>query len=509
MSTSTHPIIVPSNSDVEDAFSSTNTPDYTLASPGYSPASPGNTSSDPLEDSPKDHLASLTILPFHNNLYMKVMQAYNVTSNESPIPPPRAPIAPPTILPPWKRACFLSSSSTDSSAPPYVFEIGESSYVTRLKRHEEQIENILNHLDELPLERIEQIEDKIEGLGNGRREQMRHDDEIVLTRVRISTLEVLIEDIQVRYRSNMKSLLNTIRVMDMINNHDIEHIISPTQPDYPLDESIFAELDNSLWIRSRPLGSEQSSRNLMSLMLVRVSISGIFRFQNFPLYPATMAPKRKSTFCRHSAMTLAAIKKLVADSVAAAMEAQAATMAIQTYDRKPLQRRKLMEVFIRGLPRSIKGNVTASKPQTLEEATTIAQRLMDYVTKYSSAQGTIDHKQKFNDRGTTTNNYPNNHNNYNNNNNHNNDHHNSIIEGKKPSELMLPPQLKTVGHQTRNNRNKGPATGSNLQPVSVTCHACGEKGHYKNQCPKANISARGKAYVLGNKNAYQDPNIVM
>ncbi|GJS49703.1 reverse transcriptase domain-containing protein [Tanacetum coccineum] len=29
---------------------------------------------------------------------------------------------------------------------------------------------------------------------------------------------------------------------------------------------------------------------------------------------------------------------------------------------------KLMEVFISGLPRSIKGNVTASKPQTLEEA---------------------------------------------------------------------------------------------------------------------------------------------
>nr|GEZ77676.1 hypothetical protein [Tanacetum cinerariifolium] len=27
-------------------------------------------------------------------------------------------------------------------------------------------------------------------------------------------------------------------------------------PDYPFDESIFAELDNSLWIITRPLGSE-------------------------------------------------------------------------------------------------------------------------------------------------------------------------------------------------------------------------------------------------------------
>ncbi|GKA33638.1 putative reverse transcriptase domain-containing protein [Tanacetum coccineum] len=38
---------------------------------------------------------------------------------------------------------------------------------------------------------------------------------------------------------------------------------------------------------------------------------------------------------------------------------------------------KLLETFIGGLPRSIKGNVTASKPQTLEEAINIAQRLMD------------------------------------------------------------------------------------------------------------------------------------
>ncbi|GJU02114.1 hypothetical protein Tco_1112452 [Tanacetum coccineum] len=40
---------------------------------------------------------------------------------------------------------------------------------------------------------------------------------------------------------------------------------------------------------------------------------------------------------------------------------------------------KLMEVFIGGLPRSIEGNVTASKPQTLEEAITITHRLMDQI----------------------------------------------------------------------------------------------------------------------------------
>ncbi|GJX47882.1 hypothetical protein Tco_0273072 [Tanacetum coccineum] len=183
-----YPIIVPSYFDVKDAFSSANTPDYIPASLDYFPASPGNTSSD---------------------------------FNGSPIPPPQAPIVPPTVLPPSS--------------------IGETSHKTQLERHEEQIETILNHLDELPLERIEHMEDKIEGLGNGRviiqrdfdqletelqkartqivgfqKEQIKHDDEIVLTRVRISTLEMIIEDIQLRHQTNMKSLLDKIR---KLKNH--------------------------------------------------------------------------------------------------------------------------------------------------------------------------------------------------------------------------------------------------------------------------------------------------
>ncbi|GKB75910.1 hypothetical protein Tco_0942805 [Tanacetum coccineum] len=101
---------------------------------------------------------------------------------------------------------------------------------------------------------------------------------------------------------------------------------------------------------------------------------------------------------------------------------------------------KLMEAFIGGLPRSIKGNFTALKPQTLEEAITITQRLMDQVTKHDAKKGTNDHKRKFDDRRNNNNNnylnnrdnnnYPNdrNNNNYqnnrnNNNNNRNNDYH--------------------------------------------------------------------------------------
>ncbi|GKD24885.1 hypothetical protein Tco_1231099 [Tanacetum coccineum] len=76
---------------------------------------------------------------------------------------------------------------------------------------------------------------------------------------------------------------------------------------------------------------------------------------------------------------------------------------------------------------------------------------------------------------------------------------NNRIEDKKSSRLMLPPQLKIIG----------PAIGSNLQPVSIICHACGKKGYDRNQCPKANNNAHGRAYLLRDNNAYQDPIVVM
>ncbi|GKB81867.1 reverse transcriptase domain-containing protein, partial [Tanacetum coccineum] len=70
--------------------------------------------------------------------------------------------------------------------------------------------------------------------------------------------------------------------------------------------------------------------------------------------------------------------------------------------------KKLLEAFIGGLPRSIEGNVNAFKPQTLEEAINIAQRLMDQVTKHTPMQVSSDNKRKFNDRRTFNNNSRNN-----------------------------------------------------------------------------------------------------
>ncbi|GJW82420.1 hypothetical protein Tco_0146395 [Tanacetum coccineum] len=87
---------------------------------------------------------------------------------------------------------------------------------------------------------------------------------------------------------------------------------------------------------------------------------------------------------------------------------------------------KLLEAFIGGLPRSIEGNVTASKPQTLEEAINISQRLMDQIIKRDSVQETNDHKRKLEDKRNTidnNNNYPKYHNNNNHFNNRKNDNY--------------------------------------------------------------------------------------
>ncbi|GKB58186.1 reverse transcriptase domain-containing protein, partial [Tanacetum coccineum] len=148
---------------------------------------------------------------------------------------------------------------------------------------------------------------------------------------------------------------------------------------------------------------------------------------------------------------------------------------------------KLLEAFIGGLPRSIEGNVTASKPQTLEEAINIAQRLMDQVTKHAPMQVPSDNKISTTaPAATTTTTTP--------------TIATTIVNNKTKDKKLVEPMLllhqKTVGHLSKNCRSKKPATGSNQLLVTVICHACGEKGHYTNQCRKTNINAQGRAYML-------------
>ncbi|GJR19956.1 reverse transcriptase domain-containing protein [Tanacetum coccineum] len=141
---------------------------------------------------------------------------------------------------------------------------------------------------------------------------------------------------------------------------------------------------------------------------------------------------------------------------------------------------KMMEVFIGGLPRSIEGNVTASKPQTLEEAINIAQRLMDQETFRAYAATLTENNRYTRNRPLCK---------------------KCTLHHTGPCTVKCNTCNK-VGHLTKNCKNKGPATRSNLLPVTVTCHACGE---YRKT---TNNNAQGRTCMLRDRNDHQNPNIV-
>nr|GEY11878.1 hypothetical protein [Tanacetum cinerariifolium] len=169
MSSPNHP-----TSNIEDAFS-LNFLDYIPASLDYVLALPRKTYSSSSNSFGIVPIASSSLSLFHNDPYMKVMHAYY--AEKLPIPP--SIITPPASMPnpqeffqseefssPKKQGHNKSSSST--STLPQIFEIGESSRKTSLEQHEEKIKGIQNHLDKHSLDRIKHIENKIEGLGQGR-----------------------------------------------------------------------------------------------------------------------------------------------------------------------------------------------------------------------------------------------------------------------------------------------------------------------------------------------------
>ncbi|GJR67217.1 hypothetical protein Tco_0013282 [Tanacetum coccineum] len=131
MSSPDHP-----TANLEDAFSS-NFPNYVpSASPDYISTSPGK-------------------------IYSTVLY------EQSQIPPPLS-------LPHKPHEFFLPEGTSFKTkfilfylVPNATFEIGESSQKSTIERHEEQILDILNSLDAIPIERIEHIENGIEGLRKG------------------------------------------------------------------------------------------------------------------------------------------------------------------------------------------------------------------------------------------------------------------------------------------------------------------------------------------------------
>nr|GEX20811.1 reverse transcriptase domain-containing protein [Tanacetum cinerariifolium] len=350
------------------------------------------------------------------------MKAYNATSNESHIPP-QALITPPTglpsslvlslspmfdprdfflleeILPSHKRAC--SQASFFTSALPQVFEIRESSHKTSLEHHEEQIKTILNHLDKLPLKSIKSVEEKIEGLVDGlviiqrdfdsletklqkartqiaklQREQMGHNDKILLARVRNSTLEMIIKDIQATIKKLVDDSVTTAQETQAATMANTNNTNGNTEQ------------------RETHVARKCSYKEFMSYQPFNFKgtegVVGLIRwFERTESWNSFAQPIGIEEACKitWSEFKKLLIKKYRPRTKVKKMEDEFYNLAVKGNDLKTYIRRfheleifcpimvpnsgKLVEVFIRGLPRSIEGNVIASKPQTLEEVITI------------------------------------------------------------------------------------------------------------------------------------------
>nr|GEW23139.1 reverse transcriptase domain-containing protein [Tanacetum cinerariifolium] len=327
----------------QDVFSSTNTPDYTPASSDYSPASPGNTASDsetesdPSEDPFEDHSAPLAIAPFHDDPYIKVMQAYNAT----------------------KWLTRISTSAAPAMNQAAIRKLVVDSVAAALETQAATMANF----------------------DNTNRNTRQSGTPIAR--------KYCYKEFMSCQSFNFKGTKGAV--------------------------GLIRKFERSKSVFSRSNCTEDYKVKFATGTLTEEALS----WWNSFAQPIRIEEAYKIPW---SVFKKLLIKKYCPRTEVNKIDDEFYNLTVKGNDLKTY-----------GLPRSIERNVTASKPQTLKEAITITQR---------------------------------------------------------------------------NYKNKGPATGSNLQPVSVTYHACGEKGNYKNQCPKTNNDAHRKAYLLRDKNAHQDPNVV-
>nr|GEW55319.1 reverse transcriptase domain-containing protein [Tanacetum cinerariifolium] len=338
MSSPNHP-----TSDIDDAFSS-NFPDYIPASPDYVPASSGKTYSSSSNNSfGLAPIASPTLLLFHDDPYMK----------------------------------------------------------TSLERHKKQIEEILNHLDELSLDRIENMEDNIEGLGKGQNKSLRK-SKLVTKRIR--------KDSWVQ-SMNSKSTRKDRQTTKLDSSYML--LVEPSHGIDPKPkEAVARKCSYKEFMSCQPFnlkGSEGAVRlirwfehtesvfsrsNCTEDCKVKFSASTLIEealsWWNSFAQPIGIEEAYKITWVEFKKLLT---KKYCPRSEVQKIEDEFYHLTVKGNDLKTYVRRfleletlcptmvsdfeKTMEAFIGGLPRSIEGNVTASKPQTLEETINIAQRLMD------------------------------------------------------------------------------------------------------------------------------------
>ncbi|GJW76861.1 putative reverse transcriptase domain-containing protein [Tanacetum coccineum] len=314
-------------SDIEDAFSS-NFLDYILASPYYVPASTGKTYSSSSNNSfGLVPIASPTLSLFHNDPYMKVMHAYY--AKESPIPPP--------------LLCYHLSMLSPMFFNPQEFflprNISPKKQGHRIVRGGAGGVAVRGRL--LPL----RMESEGKGLWGGGRQY-----------------EVSLDQEAAREWGRGKPLMG--------------------DPGLRIEDSrcylqALGEMTNY---------TEDCKVKFATHTLTEEALSGWNSFAQ----PIRIEEAYKITWVEFKKLL---IKKYYPRTEVQKTEDEFYHLTVKGNDLKTYVRRfqelatlcptmvldseKMMDVFIGGLPQSIEGNVTTSKPQTLEESINIAQRLMD------------------------------------------------------------------------------------------------------------------------------------
>nr|GEZ13253.1 reverse transcriptase domain-containing protein [Tanacetum cinerariifolium] len=360
---SNHPIIIPSDFDIEYAFSSTNSPNYLLIFRDYFPTIPRNNSSNSSNDLTKYLLDILIFSPLHDDPYMKFMQAYNAISA------PQVIIALPVVLPP---SSVLSQSPISDFQDFFPFE------EISPKDTETSVSPSSSVGSSLPI-----------------RMPPKTTSTSKTPVITLATIQRLITD-------GIAAALET----QAINNNDTNKNLEP---------------------RETPVAKKGNYKEFISCqpfyfngMEGAVDLIRWFEWTESVFYRSNCAEENRVTFAtgtltndalswlnayaqpirieQANKITLTELKRLLTNKYCPRteikkMEDEFYDLTVKGNDLKTYIRRfqelatlcpnmvpnteKLMEAFIGGLPRSIEGNVTASKPQTLEEAITITQRLME------------------------------------------------------------------------------------------------------------------------------------